>query len=122
MKRKMTRWGLLTFASIFTARLGLAQDVTGIWVGSMAGSPVAVTRGRGPTQRWVINVAKDRRGELTGTVADQGSAHLFTALVSISVNSLKLTFTFVLPSGPMSFVGTLSDDGNSAVVGCKISD
>ena len=112
--RNMTRWALLTIAGILTAHLSLAQDVTGTWLGYAAGSSTGSTpSGRGPAWRWIVNFSKDSHGELKGTVSDQRDGHLFTTVVSISFIGSKLTFTFASPNGPMSFVGTLSDDGNS---------
>ncbi len=103
----MTRWALVAIGGILTAHLASAQDVTGTWTGFGANPAGAASH------RWAVNVSKDRAGELKGTVADQGPAHLLTALVSISLEGSKLTFTFVSRNGPMSFVGTLSNDGNS---------
>jgi hypothetical protein len=110
----MTRWALITITGIVMANLSLAQDVTGTWVGSAASSPqgASATRGRGSALRWAVRFSKDRRGELQGTI-EGGTGHPLTPLVSISLLGTKLTFTLASTGGPMSFVGTLSADGNS---------
>jgi hypothetical protein len=109
----MTCWARLTIAGICTAGLSLAQDVTGTWTGDAArSSQGTLTRGRAP--QWVINFSKDRHGELKGSISDGAQGHhLITTFVSISLIGSKLTFTYTSPNGPISFVGNLSDDGNS---------
>jgi hypothetical protein len=112
-----------TFA-IFIANLCLAQNVTGDWVGAPpSGGPL------GRLKRITVRLSKDRKGELKGVM--YANDDVVYDCTSISLTGSKLSFTIKGSSalsassgvsahggglplrGSMSFVGVLSDDGNS---------
>jgi hypothetical protein len=87
--------------AILSASLAPAQDLTGYW------------NGISQRTRLVVNLTKDRRGELYGTLYEGNPQGGTIPLLSISAVGKKVTFSIAGPAGPVSFSGTLSDDGNS---------
>jgi len=112
----MTRWGLIV---IFTASLIAAQEpveIAGNWTGSLPrhvlpGDGISTT---GSETRVVVSFSKSRHGELGGMIFNAQRAAASFAFTSVTLIGSSLSFTIKPPSGaPISFVGTISDDGNS---------
>ncbi len=112
----MTRWGLIV---IFTAGIIPAQeapDITGTWMGLLPrhvlpGDGISTT---GRETRVVVNLSKSRHGELGGVIYSGQQAAASFAFTSVSLIGARLSFTIKPPAGvAMSFVGAVSDDGNS---------
>jgi hypothetical protein len=111
----MTRWALIAICAIFSPAQEL-QDITGNWVGTLARSilPGSSAGSTGRSKQVVVNLSKDRHGQLRGLMYD-GTLNATTfPFVSVSLVGPRLTFTIMPPFGSraMSFVGTLSNDGN----------
>jgi hypothetical protein len=106
----MTRAAIVATSAIFLASLGLAQDVTGNWVGVPA-NPGPLAR----LKRIELTLSKGRNGVLSGMMYGGAKEEIVLQCTSISLNGSKLSFTVTGPlmGGTMSFAGTLSDDGNS---------
>lgn len=112
----MTRW--VAVSAMFIVSLSPAQDlfdITGNWVGTLARNVLpgssAGSSGRG--KRVVVNLSKGHHGELNGMIFDGMMASAAFPFVSVSMIGSSVTFTIKPPTGgAMSFVGTLSDDGN----------
>ncbi len=122
----MARSAMVATFAICMANLCLGQDVTGNWVGTApGGGPL------GRMKRITVRLSKDRKGELKGVMYSGAQQDVVFECTSISLTGSKLSFTIkgssalsasssvsghsgAMPlSGSMSFVGVLSDDGNS---------
>jgi hypothetical protein len=115
----MTRTAIVATFAILLANLCLAQDVTGNWAGVLLEAPGAPAVLNGGLfmrlTQIVVGLSKGRNGELKGVIYGGAKEEFALECTSISLTGSKLSFTIKgLPlNGAMSFVGTLSDDGNS---------
>jgi hypothetical protein len=118
----MTRTAIVATFAILMANLCLAQDVTGNWAGVLPnGGPfggLTQMSSAGPLGRLtqiVLRLSKNRNGELKGVMYAGARDGFALECTSLSLTGSKLSFTINgLPvSGTTSFVGALSDDGNS---------
>ncbi len=104
----MNRPAAAAFLALFAGSFALAQDISGVWEGTVLSTATAAPR----PQRVIVNISRNKSGALTGTI--YGTEQAGPTYPFLSITFLSSTLTFVVNrDGVVTFRGELASGGNA---------